>query len=92
MEMVWKYILKKHAKASKTETVRKMKIHRNTHTFSGELFGSKFECEECEFVSETIETMEVHNGNCCYDHFECELEMLELHLVTCEVYECGSIY
>ena len=37
---------------------------------------------------------------CCYDHIEfglCEcrfdtLEMLELHLVTCNVYECGQCF
>ena len=101
-------IKRKHAKAARIcdlcgqqfETVREMKIHRNTHSFSGKLFGSRFECEECDFVSETLETMEVHNGKCCYDHFECglcecrfdTLEMLELHLVTCEVYECGSCF
>ena len=76
------------------ETFCDMKIHRNTYSFSGELFGSRFECEECDFVSETLETMEVHNGKCCYDHIEfglCEcrfdnLEMLELHLTTCEVF------
>ena len=100
------HMKRKHVKASKTcdlcnkqfDSVRDMKMHKNTHSFNGDLFGSEFKCEECDYISETIETMEVHIVKCCYDHFECglcearfeNLEMLELHLVTCEVYECGN--
>ena len=88
------HIKRKHVKASKTcdlcdelfETVRDMKIHKNTHSFNGDLFGSEFKCEDCDYISETIETMEIHIGKCCYDHFECglcearfeNLEMLDL--------------
>ena len=39
--------------------------------------------------------MEVHIGKCCYSYFEYRpesLEMLELHLVTCEMYECNDCY
>ena len=53
-------------------------------------------CEDCNFKSQTIETMEVHVGKCGTENFECglcnfkaeTLENLELHLVSCEVYEC----
>ena len=41
------------------KTVREMKLHRHTHSFNG-CYGSKYRCEECEFVSDDIETMEVH--------------------------------
>ena len=69
------------------KTVREMKLHRHTHSFNG-CYGSKYRCEECEFVSDDIETMEVHIGKCCYTYFECglceyrpeSLEKLELHL------------
>ena len=102
------HMKRKHVKASKTcdlcnkqfDSVRDMKMHKNTHSFNGDFFGFEFKCEECDYISETIETMEVHIGKCCYDHFECGLceahfenfEMLELHLVTCEVYECGKCF
>ena len=52
------------------------------------------------FLSEDLETMEVHIGKCCYSYFECGLceyrpenfEMLEFHLVTCDMYECNDCY
>ena len=64
----------------------------------GSSIWSWFKCEECEFKSDTIETLDVHIGKCCYNYFECglcdfrpgSLEDLKLHLVTCEVYECGN--
>ena len=42
--------------------------------------------------------MELHVGKCCYDLPMCglcdqnftNLEMLETHLNTCEIYECGN--
>ena len=42
--------------------------------------------------------MEVHVGKCCYNLPMCglcdqnftNLEMLETHLNTCEIYECGN--
>ena len=48
-----------------------MKIPRNTHLFTGS-YSSKFKCEECEFISVTIETMvQVHIVKCCFNYFEC---------------------
>ena len=43
-------------------------------------------------------TQQVHVGKGCSDNFECglcdqtfeNLEILETHLSTCEVYECGE--
>ena len=42
--------------------------------------------------------MEIHVGKCCYDKPMCglcdkncnDLETLEIHLNTCEIYECGN--
>ena len=44
--------------------------------------------------------MEVHIWKCCYDYFECglcearveNLEKLEIHLNTCEIYECDTCF
>ena len=44
--------------------------------------------------------MEVHVGKCNTDNFECglcdskfkDLDTLELHLRTCEIYECAEFY
>ena len=97
---------KKHSESSKKcdlcdkefKTVRLMKIHRHTHSFSENQ--TEFECNNCDFTSKSVESMEVHVGKCCYEYNECglcelrfeSLEMLELHLVTCEVYECGDCF
>eukprot|EP00092_Neocalanus_flemingeri_P059010 GFUD01070439.1.p1 GENE.GFUD01070439.1~~GFUD01070439.1.p1 ORF type:complete len:313 (+),score=42.55 GFUD01070439.1:267-1205(+) len=79
------------------KSVREMKIHRNTHSFQSSNNEKQFNCEECDFVTENVESMEVHIGKCCYEYYECGLcenrfdclENLETHLTTCEVYECG---
>ena len=100
------HINRKHAKENKTcdlceeqfDSVHQMKLHRKTHSFTESSIWSKFKCEECDFESKIIETMEVHIGKCCYDYFECglcdfrpgSLDDLEMHLATCEVYECGN--
>ena len=101
------HIKRKHANDSETcdlcdekfESVREMKMHKTTHSYDSKT-EKHHECVECDFTSTTIETMEVHIGKCCYNYFECglcedrfkNLEMLELHLKTCEVYECGQCY
>ena len=71
-----------------------------THSFSGqysEYSSQNFKCEDCDFISETIETMEVHVGKCRRDTLLCglcefnsdTLENLETHLVACEIYRCS---
>ena len=50
----------------------------------------------CDFLGENRDTMEVHIGKKHTDTFECGLckfaagnvDNLELHLATCEIYEC----
>ena len=72
-----------------------------THSFAGQynhFETENFNCEDCEFTSTTVETMEVHVGKCRTENFECglcqytceTLEGLELHLASCEVYECDN--
>ena len=57
-------------------------------------------CENCDFISKSIYTLEVHVGKCYSDNSECgfcdtkfeDLDSLELHLRTCEMYECSKCY
>ena len=101
------HLKRKHKRDTKTcnlceqpfETAREMKMHRNTHSYSNISFEEQ-KCVECDYTCETIESMEVHIGKCCYNYFECglcevrveNLEQLEIHLTTCEVYECGICF
>jgi hypothetical protein len=63
-----------------------------THSYKSALF----KCEECEFFGTNHLTMEVHLGKEHSANFECglceveakDLENLEMHLFTCEIYEC----
>ena len=79
------------------------KMHRKTHSFKSRFVATKFEeqiCENCSFKCKSIYTMEVHVGKCNTDNFECglcdskfkDLDSLELHLRTCEIYECAECY
>ena len=78
---------------------KQMRKHMRSHSFTGRhshYLENNYKCEDCEFTSKTIETMEVHAGKCRTENFECglceytadTLEKLETHLVNCEVYEC----
>ena len=80
-------------------SVKEMQKHMRTHSFTGEYShyrDSNYNCEDCDFTSKTIETMEVHVGKCRKENFECglceytgeTLENLEIHLASCEIYEC----
>ena len=72
------HIKRKHAKETcdlcdkSFETAREMRMHKSTHSYESKT-EKHHTCEECDFVSTTIETMEVHIGKCCYDYFECGL-------------------
>ena len=80
---------------------KEMRKHIRSHSFTGEFnpyFKDNYKCQDCNFKSQIIETMEVHVGKCGSENFECGLcnfkadylEILELHLVSCEVYECET--
>ena len=70
-----------------------MKKHMKTHSFKK----AQYKCEDCNFVGQSVETMEVHNGKGHNDAFECGIcdislgnsESLDTHLITCEVYKCN---
>ena len=74
------------------ESGLKMKIHMRTHSFKS----IQYKCEECDFCGDDESAMVVHNGRVHSENFECglcnfvakDLEALDLHLFTCEVYEC----
>ena len=76
-----------------------MKIHKLSHSVITYQKGSVLEkqtCKKCNYKCSSIETMEVHLGKGCLGNFECglcegkfkNLESVETHLHTCEVYEC----
>ena len=74
------------------ENEKELKKHLKTHSYKE----AKFQCEDCEFVGKTRETMNVHIGRYHTDQFECGIceknlgnsEGLETHLNTCEKYRC----
>lgn len=77
------------------DSAREVKIHRYTHSYTtkGKIGQT---CKNCNFTCDTMETIEVHLGKCNVEEFECGLceikfeivEDLDMHLKTCEVYEC----
>lgn len=80
-------------------SVRDMKIHKFTHSYTskGDIGQT---CDKCNYTCDTMESMEVHLGKCKVEEFECGLcetkfkteEDVDLHLTTCEVYECGECF
>ena len=56
----------------------------------------QFKCEECSYCGNNEVSMEVHVSKVHFEKKECgmceyeakDLEALELHLVTCQIYEC----
>ena len=70
-----------------------MKFHlKNVHTATD----SNLKCLDCDFCAYNEISIQVHQGRCHGDGFECglcdfqadSLEILNLHLTTCESYEC----
>ena len=51
------------------ESAREMRMHKSTHSYESKT-EKHHKCEEFEFTSTTIETMEVHIGKCCYNYLE----------------------
>ena len=82
-----------HLCEEKFDDVKEMKKHLLTHSYKK----AKYLCDECDFVGKSVVTMEVHIGkkhSRTYDCGLCELETnsipnLEIHLKTCEAYQCG---
>ena len=70
---------------------RTLKNHMISHTYKS--YNSELKCEECDFVGKNDWTMQIHHGKTHNKIIECEYkpidtESLELHLKTCEIYEC----
>ena len=74
------------------KSANELRNHLKTHSYKE----AKFQCEDCEFVGNTRETMNVHIGRFHTDQFECGLceinlgnsSSLDVHLNTCEIYRC----
>ena len=81
------------------DTKRDFQVHSYTHSFTN-IEKDTNKCKNCEFQSESIDTIEVHVGKCRDENFECGLcgdeflgrKDVELHLKTCEIYECSSCW
>ena len=75
---------------------RDMKKHMKIHSYKSTSYDCR--CEECDYVCKTAFTMEMHVGKNHKEEFECgmceckfeNIEVLEIHQATCEVYQCGD--
>ena len=78
------------------ENESELKSHMKVHSYSE----MKFKCEDCDFWGENELTMEVHTGKYHSEIIECglcefkatDLEILNTHISTCEIYECNSCW
>ena len=74
-----------------------LKHHMVSHTYN-ETETDVFSCEKCEFVGKSEWTLQIHHGSNHCDEIECglcdskftNLGDLEIHLRTCEIYECTN--
>ena len=81
------------------DSEKEMNLHLKTHSYRNEE-ELKFKCEDCDFWGQNNLTMEVHAGKAHSSNFECglcdfkakDLENLETHISTCEIYECSICY
>ena len=82
------------------DSARDLKIHKYTHSYThaGSFSKPKRTCKICDFECKNQDSIVVHSGKYNSENLECilceagfgELGKLEVHLNTCEVYECGS--
>ena len=80
----------------KVNDEKELKLHMKTHSYRE----SNFQCEDCDFCGPNEFTMEVHAGRKHSTVSECGLcdykaknvEDLETHISTCEIYECDLCY
>ena len=74
------------------ENQKDMKIHMKTHSYKS----ARYQCVDCDFCGDSDRTMNVHLGKHHSESLECglcdckykNLDDLDVHLFTCEVYEC----
>ena len=82
-----------HICDEKFDDAKEMKKHLLTHSYKK----AKYVCDECDFVGKSEVTMAVHIGKKHTKTFDCGLcdletksiQNLEIHLKTCEAYECN---
>ena len=82
------------------ESKRELKAHMKSHTYiSQNDEDTEFKCTDCDFFGKCEWTMQIHFGkNHNSGNIECglcdfqakDLECLEMHLKTCEIYECAN--
>ena len=74
-----------------------LKMHLRINHTSRE---NKFKCEDCDYCCENELSIEVHQGKYHSEDFECglceyksgSLENLNIHLSTCECFECDNCF
>jgi hypothetical protein len=75
----------------------KFRNHKFDHT-NWDRKTNKYSCKECDFIGNNMFTHEVHMGKVHTKNYECglcdvglkNLENLEIHQSTCEMYRCRS--
>ena len=80
------------------ETKRKIDLKRHTKSHSYTFEKDKCKCNQCDFTGNNAWTLQIHNGKSHNESIECglcdfvakDLDMLNLHLKTCEIYECNQ--
>ena len=70
------------------ETKRDLKMHRNKHSYSSNKYETENKCNECDFESTTIETMEVHIGKHKVQYYECGLCDVKCEIFYFILYIC----
>ena len=76
------------------ESLKEYKLHMKTHSYRQ----IQYQCTMCNFSEYAEIGIEVHVGREHGENFECglceyiaeDLEILDVHLLTCEVYKCNN--
>ena len=77
------------------KTYQKFRDHKFEHT-SWNRSKNTYSCKECDFIGNNMSSHEVHMGKAHSDIIDCGLcdlefekvEDLEIHITTCEIYQC----
>ena len=80
------------------ETSRKIDLKRHTKSHSYTFEKNTCKCNQCDFTGNNAWTLQIHNGKAHSESIECglcdfvakDLDVLNLHLKTCEIYECNQ--
>ena len=80
------------------ETKSKIELKRHTKSHSYTFSDNRVKCNECDFVGNNAWTLQIHNGKSHSQNIDCglcdfpakDIETLNMHLKTCEIYECAN--